>query len=661
MSKSKASLPARSYIDCWSDRLWLSLNDILVRGEFDDFGIFRLVNRVIFASTKQICFLVGHKFHNSHCVFLDRNISAVDPVFREPLREYIYKEEFADSKIKYLGEPDSGAHVSNIGKNTDNFTYRLFNSDYFVMCFFLEPKHTKPLCKPEFTFKPVDDSTSIGQLISRLYRNDKKEEFIISRGLRTYIEDDYLETKLRHLNTRNLSKKATLDDPDDAKNYIENDDEQVISLAKNAIQTIIHESFQRLYKSPSINRQNSCMSNTFIFHKVFDRRKRRYDDFYKYNCSLYLSDDQIKGIKQHLKKLAEDKSPHRAWMFSLVQKSEDDEFYKIDGKGIDEYFFSELANRPNKVIEIMTGPTPDAVRLFTENAFMSGSLMIKPDIFERSGIGWISRSQLNDIKLKKIEYKDNNGKDISGHKAYEGQRVLALKYLACFHYVLQLAYLDQEQKAPKPSEKSRNMSVVAYPFRCSGGIWMCAVRVRSNQSSETRRKLAAEDTDYGRAIAREFEEDENYDDADSTVICSKEMEKTASIYHSLYRETERRLRSKAKGVYIELCADILARGMQKTLSRHPEALHPFVLDEKNLEWVNTQLRQITRVIPFEQIKIIVKNSESKLYYMHELLLQKQDNSFFDRLTLHSFLNEKSVQEDIVKLLYSKVFGGFING
>ncbi|MBU1211953.1 MAG: hypothetical protein KJ587_11850 [Alphaproteobacteria bacterium] len=547
----------------WLDFLRYSLSDICARGEWDDFGLFRILNRTSFLSRRQLVFVIFHV--ESSISVIDREVSAFDPLFQKALFDRIVGLGFATRKAGEFGiNPDA----------VKDYEIQLFDTSHRLLIFELDvTDRPDPTQEPLLEFVPVRvkpaknglSDISLGQFFAAVFApfNGEAGRMAFPGTIGPHFE------KLR---AANAYQTSTWGAPQE--NDLSNGEVSQLSRYSRPVCALVDAEYKRLSRSPLLTSflNERCpagrgLGNIIVFSKMFSRTSVRYKA-YHYDPVLMAGDRQIEDLLFALELV------ERSDLIPFRHRQQDEEFWNL----------KETRRGRERILNNVRGRWPAHMRLFVENALMSGSSMIKPDIFERSGIAWINRSGLS--------------------RRDEDQ---ALLRAACLHHVLQLA-------SPVRPVDTKNLSVVSAPYRCSGGIWLCGSFLRENSDREPDGSILL-----------------------SGLVNQEQFNRTNLIYHSLLKESERRLRTKARGTYIDTLAQLVTEAASATHRRHGN-LKRLCLDDRAIKAFNRDALLLSRIYPFERITL-TSSKRHGVVALDELKLCVHPNPFFDRLTLHSFMRE----------------------
>lgn len=520
---------------------------------------------------KPVVFLVHHEEEEQGkpLFIVDEAVSVFDPIFLADFHAALRGHNALVGEVPYIrGAVKRQLHRGFLTAHA----IRMFDTQNSIVAFEIEPASAGgPVVQPNFSFSPIKRDSEIGHFLSSV--------FLPFDGVegRTLLSDN-VSAHFAKLTQNGVNVKAA-DIPPDSQRIIINDLLETAAFGRPAA-SLISKEYARLANSPLLRgflwearEAERYPINIAFFSKTFSRSTTRFDVYY-YDQILNLGAPQTNRI-----------------LFGL-EKAQRDDFIAYPAKDHDERFWKAVTTSQgrNEVIGELRSSLPQHVRLFTENALMSGITVLSADVFRRGEIGWIS------------------------NKATFAQRDDALWRLTCLHYVLQLG-------SPVRPSSAHNLSVVSLPFRCSGGIWMCASFLR-----------------------------ENVRGTDSDMIDQQGFEQSFLIYHSLLRESERRIRRKAKFAYLRTLGLIAARETRNMRKRSAEGLAAAdfgspCLDETALQAVNRAAVNLARIYPFPVGRIVSKTGNVKLF----------ENPFFDRLTLRSFISKDDIEREIKTGIISECY------
>ena len=589
----------------WLDTIRFSLADLAARGEWDDYGLYRILNRITYPCRNHIFFVVGFTQEHDEIVgsgkrklrgdFISPIASSLDPVFFEMIFECLESNSLIGQNLNYKQfrkSYQSSVFPDAISiKNHKSFSIPIWDTKGFIICFKLSSGKVVNGMKPTTELALLKKQSDIGQFITACLRpfDGRSSDSTLPRNLQTkraHVPGMTTKLAFGELEKANVFRIATQDDPSDNKHpQLSSTDFAIAERALAQIEDLVAYEFeQRLSKAPIINRRNHGVTNAFFWSKAFTSRKVRYGEYF-YDSWMMLPK------KQELQILRGFENAQEADFIPFGNKSAHNSFWSKIGteKGVSE------------LVSLVRKPIPENTRLFTDSVLMSGTILIKPDFFNRSAIGWI---------------------DASSGAAELSQSLLQL---ATYHYVLQLA------SPVWPPTSTSNLSVVALPYRCSGGIWMSSVFIRENYSADKEREFIADQL----------------------------FEESTLVYHSIFKEVERRLRRRARGRYIDALGEIVASKSLEAQERHRDNKKALLtLDGTAIDAFRIGARALRRVYPFDGVTIENKVGPNELVPLRDFEYSSQENEFFDRLTLHSFLNdEENIQKLQQSIILSSIFKG----
>lgn len=593
----RAQVPAR-----WIDTIRFTLADIVARGEWDDFGLFRILNRISFVCKNHLMFIVvfkrsfgehGNRMSSRVRHFYEASpiISSLDPEFFDLTFEFLRKNKLINKSITYKDFlSNENLEIFLDEKKTPDYAIQVWGTPVFVIVLELHVGTVSFGKRPSRHLDPVNKSSQLGSFISETLKafdgmEDTSESHPQLFSSRMSLSKESAEKGLALLREVNTLKRAHDDDP----KPLNNKQRAFVVNAFQDVCKIIDLEYQRLRMSPILNsnkfindkKKYKSSTNALFISKLFNSESMRYSH-YKYNSQAVITDEQIKDIT------------------SIIENAQRSDYIPFDHGEIDNQFWERARTKKGRayIADVVRKPTPSSVRLFAESVLMSGTTLIKPRVFERGAIGWIDDTPSPSDRLD------------------------ALEHLGCLHFVLQLG-------SPVRPVEAKELSLVALPFRCSGGIWMCAVYVRENPSGPI-----------------------------EGVIDQKNFEESSLIYHSLFRETERRLRRRARTRYIDALGKIIAQATVETRSRHGNKAI-LCLDAAACDKFAKDMRLLTRIYPFDGIVPTTIFKNKSFLSFKEIDFESEPNGYFDRLTLHKFINEGNNKEKLYeRVLLASIKGGF---
>jgi hypothetical protein len=416
-----------SGIDQWVDFIRYSLADILVRGEWDDFGIFRILNRMTFLSRDHIIFILHHE--EDQRFIIDTEISAFDPWYRSSLVKAIINLGFVTS-VPELNRAKGRQNTSKMAPNHKSQEYRLrmFDTKNYLLVFTVHETRRPAGEVPELSFEPVSRDSLLGQYFVRVLAPFDGQEGRMKI-------DEPIEPRLAKLRGAGLYRKALDMPPENLP--LTNYDRADLNTYSTYLYGMVDAEYRRLKLSPLLRGYKELSgvrpTNVFFFSKSFVRDSTRFGH-YLYDPLFLTGPAQSKDLRAAVEAMDRDD------FIPYPVRIHDDRFWKVQKStgGADEILRTARS-----------GPHKE-VRVFTENVLMSGSTTIEADVFERGGIGWIDARGLTHSDLRE-----------------------RYQYLVALHYLMQLG-------APRRPVDCQNLSIVSLPFRCSGAIWMAACFIREN-------------------------------------------------------------------------------------------------------------------------------------------------------------------------------------
>lgn len=551
----------------WIDDLRHTLADICARGEWDDFGLFRFLNRVSFVARDHLLLVIVREDaqtlrsvgSDSNPLILEKHMSAIDAVFQKPFVSYLEEDGFVKRRL-----PGSDERIVFERDRISPYLIRLLGTHFFLVLFHLGVSEAEPGDQPGFVFTPIEkkplgseeDEFQFGQLFEEVFRPFD--------GVDGRAPIDTPVEAARYFNRLSVQASGLIA-TGDAPGPVSRQTLGVVERASEVVLEMVDAEYQRMKKSPLLisflKTEEGSPTNIFYFGKVFCRESMRYGE-YKYNSVLWLGQQQRQDLRAALENVERNE---------LIP-------YGIDR--YDEYFWDTLGSSGGveQILEEAVAPLPSSIRLFVENALMSGSTMIKPGLFERGGIGWIDKNGLSEEEID-----------------------VAFNRIVALHYILQLG--AREAPGRQTQDIQKNISLIALPMRCSGGIWMTATLVR--------------ECPEGRIPG---------------IINDPCLEQQFLIYHSLIKQSERRFRTKSKILYQSLVAEMIAKN---SYSQGKNTGENFPLTADTVVALNRDTHDLCRVFPFERFQVDKNGGEA--IGLLEIVIEMDANPFFDRLQLESDL------------------------
>ncbi|MEO0383198.1 MAG: hypothetical protein AAF234_06540 [Pseudomonadota bacterium] len=522
-------------------------------------------------------------------------VSSLDPEFFDALFEELEARKFIKETFDYnaFRKNYSSGVLSEIPFDCpDEYIIRIWDTPAFVVCFKITFDSVVNGKKPKHAIEPISKTSDLGKFFAAALKPFDGAQHDEELGLpfvtkRASISGVGTFNVFQELRKSGAMKLAAHDDPDDKDQPVFSQfEKKVVRECKARVQGLIDYEFdKKLKRAPILNRRASdlrCVTNSFFIGKVFDRQARRYGQYF-YNTNMIIAEEQKRQITRSL------------------EHTQPADFIPFEQE-VQHNLFWHMASSPEgrkEIVRLLEAPVRSNVRLFSDSVLMSGSALIKPDFFNRSAVGWVKPGG---------KHRDRND---------------ALLQLACYHYVMQLA------SPVWPPINARELSVVALPFRCSGGIWMAKTYVRENHAGEI-----------------------------DGLINPTSFYESALLYHAIARESERRLRRRARGRYTDALGDLLVDANALTRRKYndsDEAL--FCLDAEAIERFQDGSRAVRRVFPFDGISFRSQPEEGELVSLRGMRFDPCDNEFFDRLTQHGYLkedeNERRLAERILLSLITR--------
>ena len=579
----------------WIDDVRMTLADVLARGEQEGFGILRMLNRVSFVTRSNLLFVVytrtGLGVGQAH-YHRERNVTVIDPAIHGPFRDYMQKRFRLETTADKEGYPKTGFMRGESGdvssepgddlshSQIGDYIIQLFGSELYLVIFEMKVSKSRPGTRPEIDFdilsaKSKRGKATLGSTLEEIFKPFDGQEQRAEIG-----SASYREAQIKRLSENARMRKAAGDTPGPTSRRAKN----IIRESRKSIIQIVDDSYERLRKSPLLagfetGAETLPVCNAFVFGRTFSLSEER-SGTYRYDCPLLLPPTQHADICNALK----------------GSSSEDFIPYGVDE--LDHEFWSVVRSNggPERVLEILDSGWGSRHRLFVDSSFMSGALMVKPGLFQRGGVGWLW-----------------------GDDPAEAQDRFKL---CALHYILQLG--SDRPPGHMSDDEKENLSLVAIPFRCGGGIWAVAAYVRDGRVDGMKEVL------HRRSLERQF-----------------------LIYHSLLRPTEQRFRKKAKREYLAFLGRLLASHVRNVVRRRgsPDGSSRLVLDRMAIEAFNEDTHAISRLFPFA--RTMIDAPPTPLTNLGDLVLSLQDNPFFDRINFgpgsdKSFLGDRfEIAETIV--------------
>lgn len=580
----------------WIDFLRFTLADIVARGEWDDFGLFRILNRIAFLSRHHLIFVVGfRKVLNGKHYEADPITSSLDPVFYDLVLDALYNKGNGLTERRLDRSQFEGAKPDKIPLKADKIEdYAIpiwgWETNQFILCYRMKPVPARPGAQPPMSLEAVPTSSALGQFFIEVLKpfdgkSSRSELFPFMVSHHSKLEAD-VGRELSQLRTASEMERATGDEP----RILRGDEITYLGKVLSRVMETVDSEYQRLLKSPLVWPQRApgtyrpLIPNMMFISKTFDQQFVRYRH-YRYDARAMISKTQADLILKALEKA--DRDDYIPFGTDNSTRKYDDAFWDM----------TENPAKRHEVLNLLDGPAPAHSRSFAESVLMSGTALIKPGIFKRSAVGWIDVENIEDDE----------------HYDHAMLRICAL------HYILQFG-------SPVRPVDAEELSLVSLPFRCAGGIWMCATYVRDNTTRGDNPPVEG-------------------------LIDQQGFDANMLLYHSIFRDAERRLRRKAKNLFAKMLGETIAEEVRATKGRATRTKRGFCLDETSLIDFKGKSALLTRIIPYEHVFITQASEPTKSNPKLEMKYAIQRNGFFDKLTLHKFLSENDA---IPKMLESMI-------
>lgn len=569
----------------WIDNIRYNLADIVVKGDWDDFGIFRILNRISFACRYHLMFVIAYRTgevgDNKRVPIYQASpiISSLDPEFFDLTFDTMRKAGIMAGKYNsemFHAEPDK--QLKLIGEVAENYAIEIWGSGICVITFRLKPSQALPGEKTNLDLEPVSKTSELGSFITEVLKpfdggaDASTHHPNLMWSDRMSMPREAAIQGLGHLRNAGNFKRASNDNPEGKS--LTQEVRKIIDGYVSEVEKLIDDEYKnRIKKCPLLTNNLSGnedgftpIPNAFFMNKVFDSSEMRHWN-YKYNVRCIIPEAQIEEISGALK------------------KAKRDDFISYDDGMIDNEFWANAKSEQGRqeICDALKKPVLPCIRLFVDSVLMSGTTLIKPDVFSRSAIGWVEKQGLDELSYHQALYQ-----------------------LACYHFTLQLG-------SPVRPVDATQLTLVALPFRCSGGIWMAAIYVRDNPVGPI-------------------------DD----LVDKQRYEENCLIYHSIFKESERKLRRRAKWRYTNALGALVAKSFQETQMRGRGNDLLLCIDNLGRDTFKQGVRALTRVYPFEPVQLVSHlPQEQNVWRFGEFTYKTRENEFFDRLTLHNFVKEDS--------------------
>ncbi|MEL6921522.1 MAG: hypothetical protein AAFO77_10980, partial [Pseudomonadota bacterium] len=543
------------------DFIRYSLADIVARGDNDDFGFFRVLNRISFASLNQLAFLICSPAPQSGAIAINHQVSVFDEAYQEQFIETLAELGFCKTNVRLMhGTSNQNyagpAQIIDLEK-TLQYRFQLFQSDFQTIVFRVVPgNQSRPALQPDVKFQPIEETEPLGRFIFKCL------EPFDGRDGRTYFRNDDVKFLFQNLFGVNGYKPATAPMPSD--DPISGSEQSWLAHYRMKIDLLVAQEYDRHCHAPitrtfldhapqidPIPRRAKPLRNIAFFAKRHTRNDLRFNR-YPYNVELMLGGTQYRHLK-----------------FSISEAAaRRDDFIPL-GHPVDDVFWSEAAkpDGPRRILKhLVRRKVGSNIRLFPENALLAGCTMIRRGVFTNRRLAWLDSPDDNDD---------------------EWMRVAAL------HYFFQLLMPSSRSEGlsnksgtiPKsPVEAGERLSVVAFPFRASGGIFMVGAFTRIDEEhylGSQRTKIATGLLDH------------------------EPYEVSYLYYHSIFRDSERRIRRRLKELYLDAIGELAYFNGSELYGG--AAIAPAAYDR-----IRKQYRLLTRVFPFPQVELLVRDGRSTI-------------------------------------------------
>lgn len=579
----------------WIDFLRFTLADIVARGEWDDFGLFRILNRIAFLSRDHLVFVVGfqRQLNGKWRYEADPVTSSLDPVFYDLILDALSSEASGLTKHRLSRSEFEGEAPRPIPLKPERipeFAIPIWNTNQFILCYSMIVAPARPGAQPPMQLEPIPTNSPLGQFFVEVLKpfDGKSSQSDLYPEMVSHHSKIEANVGKELAKLREASKliRAKGDKPRPFGGH----ELAYLDRILSRVLEMVDSEYSRLAKSPLVWPQRELgtyrplTANLLFISKTFDQEAVRYGH-YHYDARAMIPETQA----NHLEAALNEANPDDYIPFGTDRTT----------RNYDTAFW-EMAKNPktcHKVLDLLRGPTPEYSRSFAESVLMSGTALIKPGIFDRSAIGWI------------------DAETVPNDDAYDH----AMMRVCALHYVLQFG-------SPVRPVDAEQLSLVSLPFRCAGGIWMCASYVRDNTTRQKKPPIEGLIDQHG-------------------------FDENMLMYHSVFRDAERRLRRKAKNLFAKMLGEAIAEEVPKSRKRSKIRQRGFCIDQTSIIDFKVKSELLTRIIPYEHVELTATSEPTKSEPAIRLKYRINANRFFDKLTLHKFLTENDA---VPKMLESMI-------
>ncbi|WP_300054881.1 hypothetical protein [uncultured Roseobacter sp.] len=585
-----------------------SILEVSVQGQASRYTVFRLLNRVMFALSEPVVFLLLKKEQDRYRVDV---FTPSDPLNRANFRSSVV-ERLEDRVVwnQETGEIDRLEHCEAL----EPTLIRLFETDFYLVGFrVVEPDLITPFQERGVTFKFISSDDQEDPSSDQLFRLLQDVFLPLPSDITRLRPNQDFEAHFAKLFAGSIDEAATLDSEYEGasdkalRKFLEVYDVEALMAGVERTKCVLDHFDQdlrreiaRIAESPLLSGEDRGTPNLTVFRKTFSRSRTdgiRYH-FYHYDPVPFILQEQLEGA---LKCILRGEVP-------LLNR--DQYRFADQNDPVERWFRQELARfeierslNGSEILEVLDRPISPHLRLMVDFTLFSGSGLIYRDPFATGQLGWIDPSASEDVK------------------------VLEQKRLAILHYFL-LARAPKEVQVPH---------VLILPIRLSGAVCMAVTCIVDG---------AAVDDESARPFG-------------SALVDVNEFQHRTFLYHGLIREFESKLRRKTTDTYLRAIADIVGHHVLETFDwegNGDRQKHGNVADigfrklsVTTIARINKQLQILTRYCPFDAVEFrddkpnpgdgvesgaVKYGGSHKLYFIHE-----RTNKFFDRAAMHLFLKD----------------------
>jgi hypothetical protein len=409
-----------------------TLADVCIRAASDRFGIFRLLNRVVFLFQEPICFAFAKRDQTSYIID------------KYSIGDVLYQHSFREALNELNVDPKTNVCAA---ESISDYAVPLFSADkpdaktdFAIIAFRISRDPESPNAKQQRVgYVPIRRDEDYGIMLQKLFTPFGSA--LSKLGLERHINANFHE-----MWTKSSLIRAELDKPEE---FFPRGAEEQLEIADivakynskanreggrvqgptsfTSVAELFEAEMKELLLSPLIKNNDNLVSNVLITQKTFGRNTTRFNAYY-YDSSVFVSALQRQQFAQSLAIMSREK------------------FTKFFDREIDEWFWMQVKHsNADALLRVLDRKPSKGLRLFPEYVLMSGVSIVNRNPFARGDIGWIDSSLMSEEEKKS-----------------ENQRIVVL------HYLFQMM-------APGIVEPS----LLTLPIRVSGATWLSATFVVS--------------------------------------------------------------------------------------------------------------------------------------------------------------------------------------